>query len=228
MRIIICWMIALLLMCGIAFAAERAVLVNGEGEEISNTDNELKITGTGTAGSADAGVITIQGVASGTTVPVTEASGAAIKAAVEIMDDWDSNDNAKVMINSRATTSSTPINAVLLDDSPTSVTSAAITTSEYQRVGISWTYDETEVGGGVSGALTVQVSPDNATYFSAPFFDTAGGATPQTSETLSTDGSYICWLDKNIPFAYMKVIVTGTATDADDTILTTVKVYMDK
>ena len=196
--------LALLLLPVMCFAAERVVVVNGDGEEVSNTDNELKITGT-----------------------VTEASAAAIKTAVEIMDDWDSSDNAKVMINSRANTSSTPINAVLLDDSPTSVTSAAITTLEYQRVGLYWTYDETEVGG-VSGALTVQISPDNVTYFSAPFFDTAGGATPQTSETLTVDGSYICWLDKNIPFGYMKVIVTGTGTDADDTILTTVKVYMDK
>jgi len=37
----------------------------------------------GTAGTASANVITVQGIASGTTLPVTEASGAAIKTAVE-------------------------------------------------------------------------------------------------------------------------------------------------
>jgi hypothetical protein len=133
-----------------------------------------------------------------------------------------------VTIAGRTTTSLTAIDAVTLDNDPTSVTSSAITISEYQRVGVYWTYDETEVEEALSGTLTITVSPDGTTYFSAPFFDTAGGATPQTSEVLSDDGSYICWLDSNIPFAYMKVTVTGTNTDADDTIETSVVVYMDK
>lgn len=225
------WIIATilgLLLTVPVLAAQRVVLVNGQSEEVSNNDGELTITGSGTAGTADAGVLSVQGIASGTTIPVTEASASAIKTAVEIMDDWDSSDNAKVKINSRATTTVTAVDAITLDDAPTSVTSAAVTISEYQRVGIFWTYDETEVGGGVEGALTIQVSPDGTTYFSAPFFDTAGGDTPQTSETLSADGSYICWFDSNIPFAYLKAIVTGTATDADDTILTSVYIYADK
>lgn len=226
-KLLICF-IAFLFLSVPLYASERVVIINGDGEEVSDTNNALKIVGTGTAGTANAGVMTVQGIASGTTLPVTEASASAIKTAVEIMDDWDATDNCKIKVNSRATTTVTAVNAVTLDDDPTSVTSAAVTISEYQRVGIYFVYDETETGGGVSGALTVQVSPDNVTYFSAPFFDTAGGATPQTSESLSADGSYICWLDSNIPFAYMKVIVTGTATDVDDTILTSVYVYADK
>jgi hypothetical protein len=120
------------------------------------------------------------------------------------------------------------ISAVLLDDSPTSYTSSAINIKEYKRVGIYWVTDETEVGESVSATLTVTVSPDGVTYIAAPFFDVAGGATPQTSEALSADGSYICWLDPAIPFNYLKVTITGTATDADDTSLNTVKVYQDK
>lgn len=124
-------------------------------------------------------------------------------------------------------TSSTPINAVTLDADPTSVTSAAIALNGAQRVGFYWTYDETQVGATVSGALTLQVSPDGTNWFAANFYDVAGGATLQTGETLSTDGSYICWLDPNMPFGYVRAIVTGTNTDADDVILTTVKVYFD-
>ena len=198
------WLLTLLFCLSLVangYATSRTVIVNGDGEEVSDTNNAMKVVGTGTAGTANAGVISVQGIASGT--------------------------NANIDLNGRATTNSTPINAVTLDADPTSVTSAAITITEYQRVGIFWDYNETEVGG-VSGALTIQVSPDNVTYFSAPFFDTAGGATPQTTETLTADGTFICWLDKNIPFSYMKVIVTGTGTDADDTILTSVYVYMDK
>lgn len=132
----------------------------------------------------------------------------------------------KVVID-KLPASSTPVDAVTLDADPTSVTSSAINLSNYSRMGIFWVYDETEVGG-VSAALTLQFSPDNSNWFSAPFFDTAGGATPQTSESLTADGNYIAWTDRNIPFNYARVIVTCTGCDADDTVLTTVKVYMDR
>ena len=189
-------------LCMPAYATQRVVLTDGDGEIIiDETNNAVKTVGAGTAGSAVGGVVTVQGVASMT--------------------------NLLTSINARATSTTTAINAVTLDADPTLIASGAITISEYQRVGIFWTYDETEVGG-VTGTLTITVSPDSTNYFSAPFFDTAGGATPQTSEILSDDGNYICWLDSNIPFAYMKVTITGNGVDADDTILTSVYVYMDK
>ena len=203
MRKLLLTLLIIGLLCIPAYGADRVVLVDGAGEALVDaTNNAVKTVGAGTAGSAVGGVVTVQGVASMT--------------------------NLLTSINAHATSTTTAINAVTLDDDPTLIASGAITISEYQRVGIFWTYDETEVGGGVSGALTVTVSPDGTNYFSAPFFDTAGGATPQTTESLTADGNYIAWLDKNIPFAYMKVTITGTGTDADDTILTNVYVYMDK
>ena len=42
------------------------------------------------------GGLKIEGVASGTTVPVTEASAAAIAASASVLDDWDESDRAKV------------------------------------------------------------------------------------------------------------------------------------
>ena len=130
-------------------------------------------------------------------------------------------------ITGRTTYSATIIDAVTLDDSPTETTSASIDIRQYKRVGFMWTYDETEVGNAVSGTLTIEISPDNTNWFSAPFFDTAGGATPQTSEALSDDGSYVCWLDPALPFGYVRVTIAGTNTDADDTILTSVFIYAD-
>jgi hypothetical protein len=183
-------------------AAMTPVIVTGDSAGSLTVDGTVTANGGGTAGTPNAGVMSVQGITSGT--------------------------DLNVKISDRASTVVTAIDGVTLDDEPTAVTSSAINMTGYQRVGIFWQYDETEVGGGVTGTLTVEVSPDNTNWFSAPFFDTAGGATPQTSEVLSDDGSYICWLDKNIPFPYLRVTVTGANTDADDTILTTVKVYMDK
>jgi len=134
--------------------------------------------------------------------------------------------DSKVIVNKQPT-NATPVDAVLLDASPTSVTSSGVNIAGYERVGIYWTYDETQVGG-VSAALTLEVSPDGTNYFSAPFFDTAGGATPQTSESLTADGSYVAWFDTKIPFNYIRVIVTCTGCDADDTNLNTVKLYYDR
>ena len=132
----------------------------------------------------------------------------------------------KIIVDKRPTLV-TPVSAQLLDASPTSVTSSGVNIQNYGRLGIYWTYDETQVGG-VSAALTIQVSPDNSTWFSAPFFDTAGGATPQTSETLSADGNYIAWVDRSIPFYYIRAVVTCTGCDADDTVLTSVYFYVDR
>ena len=131
-----------------------------------------------------------------------------------------------VIVNKRPAVN-TPISAQLLDADPTSVTSSKVDIANYGRLGIFMTYDETEVGG-VSAALTMQVSPDGTNWFSSPFFDTAGGATPQTTETLTADGNYVAWMDRNIPFNYARAIVTCTGCDVDDTVLTTVKFYVDR
>lgn len=134
--------------------------------------------------------------------------------------------DSKVIVNKQPT-SATPISAALLDADPTVATGSSVNILNYGRVGIYTTYDETEVGG-VSAALTLQVSPDGTNWFSAPFFDTAGGATPQTSESFTGDGSHIAWMSRDIPFNYVRPIMTCTGCDADDTVLTTVKIYYDR
>ena len=58
---------------GLATAANQ--LADGHNVTIDNTDsNEVYVRGSGTAGSADAKVLTVQGIASGTALAVTESS----------------------------------------------------------------------------------------------------------------------------------------------------------
>ena len=78
------------------------------------------------------------------------------------------------------------------------------------------TYDETQVGNAISAAVTVEVSPDNSTWTAASFYDYAGGATLQTSETISDDGNYYFWMNRDLAMPYVKVTITATNTDADD------------
>ena len=78
------------------------------------------------------------------------------------------------------------------------------------------TYDETQVGNAISVAVTVLVSPDDVTYQAASFYDYAGGSTLQTSETISADGNYYFWFNRDLAVPYVRVTITATNTDADD------------
>ena len=90
-------------------------------------------------------------------------------------------------------------------------------------------YDETEVGGGVSLAITMQVKYNDTTgWLSASFFDFDGGSTLQTSETLTADGSYYCWFNRDLTVPQVKLILTATGTDVDDTADVTGYIVQDK
>lgn len=121
---------------------------------------------------------------------------------------------------------STIIETTLLDDNPTSVSGTCDIRSA-KRTGFFVNYDETEVGNSISAAVTVFISVDNTNWQAASFYDFAGGATLQTSETISADGRYFFWLDRNIAAPYVKVTITGTNTDADDTAAVTCTLWME-
>lgn len=127
-------------------------------------------------------------------------------------------------ICSAASDNQTVIATTQLDDDPTSVTSSAINVQQYNRVGFWVSYDETQVGNSISLAVTITVSYDGTNYVAGSFMDVAGGATPQTSETISSDGWYVFWLPDDYPYRYLKVVLTATNTDADD--IASVAAYM--
>lgn len=113
----------------------------------------------------------------------------------------------------------TTFNAVTTSD-----TSTAMDTRGYDKVSFFVKYDETQVGASISAAVTLDVSYDNSTWLTGmSFYDIAGGATAQTSETISADGWYVFWT-KDICMPYIRVAVAATGTDADD--LLDVDVYM--
>lgn len=107
-----------------------------------------------------------------------------------------------------------------LDDSPTSVTGDGIKIDQYDKVGVWVTYDETEVDTALSATLTIEFSYDDTTYITGYFFDFAGGpSTFQTSETLSSDGTYFAWIDNANNFPYMRIKVAGVNVDSDNTVV---------
>ena len=109
----------------------------------------------------------------------------------------------------------TLIDTTILDDSPTSAT-GIVNVQDYKKVGFWVSYDETQVGASISLTVAITVSYDGTNYVAGSFMDVAGGATPQTSETISSDGWYFFWLDANWPYKYVTVTLTGNNTDTDD------------
>lgn len=117
------------------------------------------------------------------------------------------------------TTRQNVLSSSLLDNSPTAANTGAVDVRGAEKIAFFVTVDETEVGASVSVAVTCQVSYDGTNFLDASFYDYAGAATLQTSETISADGRYYFWFNKDLVVPYVKVIVTATNTDADDTAL---------
>lgn len=114
------------------------------------------------------------------------------------------------------------VNGVTLSGSTTAVTSNSLNVNDAKKIGFYVSYNETEVGG-VSGAFTVETSYDGTNWSAASFYDFAGGATLQTSEAFTADSlAYFCWMVADAPFRLVRVKMTGTGVDADDTIVTTI------
>jgi hypothetical protein len=121
----------------------------------------------------------------------------------------------------------TIVNSVVLDADPTSVTSDVVEVADgISKVAFSVSVDETQVGG-ISNAATLEMSFDGTIWSAASFYDYAGGATLQTSETIAADNQtapYIMWVNPELVAPYYRVKVTATGSDADDTAIIVVKV----
>lgn len=115
------------------------------------------------------------------------------------------------------------ISSTTLDADPTSVSGTKKVTSA-DKIAFFVRYDETEVGGGLSVAVTVDVSDDNSTWLDASFYDYAGGSTLQTSETLSSDVNYYLWFNRDLAMPYVRLVLTATNSDADDTAVVSAKI----
>jgi hypothetical protein len=88
--------------------------------------------------------------------------------------------------------------------------------------GSNCTIHVTAIGAALSEAVSLEISPDNSTWQAASFYDYAGGATLQTSETLSADGNYYLWTNKDLASPYTRVKIVATNSEAADTIVNTI------
>ena len=117
----------------------------------------------------------------------------------------------------------TIIASTTLDADPVAVSSDAVYAGSLTGLSFLVTYDETEVGG-IAAAVTLQMSYDASTWVAASFYDYAGGATLQTSESFTTDtAAYVMWVNPDLAAPYYRVVVTATGSDADDTAIVTAK-----
>ncbi len=109
-------------------------------------------------------------------------------------------------------------------------TNGQTATSEAKRVSFFVTYDSSDTTTGVTVTVSAKVSYDGTHWADACWYDTAGGVTPQTSETLSSDGTYVMWM----PPAPVRLIKITTTMDnaavygSGDTGAVTVTVIKDE
>lgn len=120
------------------------------------------------------------------------------------------------------TVTETLISSTTLDNDPTSVSGSKLVKSA-DKIGVFVTYDETEVGLSVSLSVTVDISWDGSTWLDASFYDYAGGSTLQTSESLTADGNYYLWFNRDVVAPYVRVVLAATNTDADDVAVVSAK-----
>ena len=122
------------------------------------------------------------------------------------------------------TSVNTIISATTLDVDPTSA-SGSMKVGSADKLAFFVSYDETEVGG-ISASVTVDVSYDGTNWSDASFYDYAGGSTLQTSETLTADTAtdYYFWFNSDLAVPYVRVVITATGSDADDTAIVSAKI----
>lgn len=172
-----------------------------------------------TAAAINTNVDKVNGTATSinTNVGLVNGTLASIKTAVEIMDDWDTSNLCNVNIGGRSHGNVSIIAKTTLDDSPTSVASAGLPVGEYSKIGFYILYEEVGTAT-ISGNATIDVAVDNTTFVDSTFFNAVGNRTSQWFQTMATNGTYIIWLDPEVPVEFLHLDVVATGTDADGNI----------
>lgn len=76
------------------------------------------------------------------------------------------------------------------------------------RVTFFITYDSAWDTAAVTAVVTVAISLDGTNWQDISWFDVAGGPTPQTSETLTLDGTYTGWLFRGVTAPRLRIRVS--------------------
>lgn len=102
--------------------------------------------------------------------------------------------------------------------------------SDSKRVSFFVTMDSSSDTTAVTAEVTAQVSADGTNWTDVKWSDLAGGTTQQVTETLSSDGTYLMWLDSEVPMPYVriKVLTTGAPKWPADSAAITVNLVEEK
>ena len=85
------------------------------------------------------------------------------------------------------------------------VEDTGINSTGFKRTAFFVDYAELGNSDAIEATISFEASRDNVNYAEIPFFDVAGGVTPQTSERITADSTSLMWLDRDLNFPYLKV-----------------------
>lgn len=74
-----------------------------------------------------------------------------------------------------------------------------------EKVSFFVTYDSSRATAAVTANVTMAASIDGINWTDISWFDVAGGGIPQTSETLSLDGTYVGWMFYSLPAQQIRI-----------------------
>ena len=222
-RILLVLFVGLLLVgcsAAVSEAAGRTTLQDGDGVEIDMA--------TSAVGSAYTGGVSVQGGVAETTVPtaVTDGQAAAL---------WVDEYGRQVIKGANVTTGSLDVEVIAplpvgngsmliidetLDADPTNITSPAVFVGDCTKVSflISTVIDRT--GETVQVDYTFEASPDNSAWISAYVNEedtTTAVLTVDHQSDSDTTKEVVLYIPHGATSQYIRVVATGTDTDADDT-----------
>ncbi len=90
------------------------------------------------------------------------------------------------------------------------VEDTGINSTGFKRMAFFVDYAELGNSDAIEATISFEASRDNVNYVDIPFFDVAGGATPQTSERITSDSTSLMWLDRDLNFPFLKVEINPT------------------
>ncbi len=92
------------------------------------------------------------------------------------------------------------------------VEDSGIITKDFKRMSFFVDFAELGTSDGMEATISFEASRDNVNYVEIPFFDVAGGVTPQTSERITADSTSLMWIDRDLAFPFLKVEINPTIT----------------
>lgn len=110
------------------------------------------------------------------------------------------------------------VNTTTFNNVTTSFNTTGYQTLANQKTAFFVKYNETVPGTNVTLSVKPQVSQDNVNYVDMVFYDVGGTTTMQTTESITTNGTYYFWLPDTVNPPYTRVHFDALNTSASEVI----------